>query len=180
MAMSSIIKTELPEVALLQKYRENGSYTDCYLSLLSREVSFPEYVAAFYTTLLFKAERTVLNWFLSMPSTDEQAQQLADGTTNAWAAWTVEERATNQLLMKDYQGRTRSWFMSESLELGTGEETRLYFGSAVVPIERKSSGQTVMGFGFQTLIGFHKLYSVALLSAATSALRSHGSGGAAA
>ena len=120
--MFSIIKTELPEYALLQRYRENGSYTDCYLSRLSREVSFSEYI----------------------------------------------------------QGRTRSWFMSETLECGAARETRLYFGSAVVPIERQSSGRTVFGFGFQALVGFHKLYSVALLSAATSALRSQGSGDGAA
>ena len=178
--MFSIIKTELPEYALLQRYRENGSYTDCYLSRLSREVSFSEYLAAFYTTLLFKAERAVLKWFLSIPSTDDEARQLAEGTTDAWAAWIVEGRSANQLLMKDYQGRTRSWFMSETLECGAARETRLYFGSAVVPIERQSSGRTVFGFGFQALIGFHKLYSVALLSAATSALRSQGSGDGAA
>ncbi len=172
--MFSITKTELPEVALLQKYRENGSYTDCYLSRLSGEVLFSEYIFAFYTTLLFKAERTVLKWFFSMPSTDNEARQLAEGTTSNWAAWTVEGRVANQLLMKDFQGRTRSWFMSETIDFGTAKETRLYFGSAVVPIERQLSGRTT--FGNQALIRFHKLYSVALLSAATSALRSKGRG----
>lgn len=172
--MPSIIKTELPEVALLQKYQESGSYTDCYLSSLSRKVSFSEYIFAFYTTLIFKSERTVLKWFLSKPSTDEEARQLAEGTTSDWAAWTVEDRAVNQLLMKDYQGRTRSWFMSETLKVGAGQETRLYFGSAVVPSERQLSGRTT--FGYQALIRFHRLYSVALLSAATSALRSKGTG----
>ena len=41
-------------------------------------ISFPEFVFAFYTTLLFKLERLILKWTVSKPSTDAQARQLAD------------------------------------------------------------------------------------------------------
>ena len=44
--------------------------------------------------------------------------------------------------------------------------TRLYFGSAVVPVANKSTGKGKMGFAFKALLGFHKLYSRALLHAA--------------
>ncbi len=57
--------------------------------------------------------------------------------------------------------------MSETVNVGAVEETQLYFGSAVVPQQRTSSGRSPMDFGFHVLIGFHKLYSVALLNAAT-------------
>lgn len=167
--MSSVTKTDLPEIALLNKYRENGCYTDCYVSNLSGEVLFPDYIFAFYTTFLFKTERAVLKWLLSRPSTDNEARQLADGTADNWAAWTVEARTDNQLLMKDLQGRTRSWFMSETFKRGSGRETRLYFGSAIVPEEHKLSEPVTLGI--RALTRFHHLYSVALLSTTTSTLR---------
>ncbi|HVF34771.1 MAG TPA: hypothetical protein VND91_05555, partial [Candidatus Saccharimonadia bacterium] len=49
---------------------------------------------------------------------------------------------------------------------GAEAGTQLWFGSAVVPIPDRSSGALRLGFGFDALIGFHKRYSVALLSAA--------------
>ncbi|MBC8026654.1 MAG: hypothetical protein H7Y89_11710, partial [Steroidobacteraceae bacterium] len=82
-----------------------------------------------------------------------------------FAAWTVERRAEDQLLLCDFQGKTRSWLMVE-LKGGT---SRLYFGSAVVK-PRGSNGEKRMTGGFQVLLGFHKRYSHALLSAARRAL----------
>ena len=48
--------------------------------------------------------------------------------------------------------------------------TRLYFGSAVVPVMNAATGKSEMGFVFKALLGFHKLYSRALLSAAAARL----------
>jgi hypothetical protein len=48
--------------------------------------------------------------------------------------------------------------------------TRLYFGTAVMPVHDKGSGQARMGFAFKSLLAFHKLYSRALLCAARSRL----------
>ena len=64
---------------------------------------------------------------------------------------------------------TRSWLMVAA----AGENaTRLYFGSAVVPVVDRKSGKSTMSFTFRALIGFHKLYSRALLRAAASRLDS--------
>jgi hypothetical protein len=82
----------------------------------------------------------------------------------------VEERGANQLLMCDFSGRTRSWFMVTPAGSGSSTITRLYFGSAVVAVVDKQSGQATLGLTFNALLGFHKLYSRALLAAARSRL----------
>jgi hypothetical protein len=82
----------------------------------------------------------------------------------------VEDRAANQLLMCDLAGRTRSWLMVAPLQAGGASSTRLYFGSAVVPVRDMASGQPRMGLLFKALLGFHKLYSRILLQAARSRL----------
>jgi len=161
----SIKSCPLPDDALLGRYSNNGTYTDCYDTDIPMPVSYAQYVTAFYTTPLFKLERFILTWTVSKPSTDVQAKQLADGVTQAFAAWTVEARAENQLLMCDFIRRTRSWLMVVPLRSGG---TRLYFGSAVVPIVDSRTGKSTLGFIFNILLGFHGLYSVALLYAAKS------------
>ena len=83
-------------------------------------------------------------------------------------------------------GRTRSWLMVSRVptthevnetQRATGAQdangssgTRLYFGSAVVPVMNKSTGKSGMGIVFKALLGFHKLYSRLLLSAAAKCL----------
>lgn len=161
--MSSIEKCPLPEEALLLSYCKAGHYTDCYTTVVPGCISHAEFVTAFYTTRLFNLERILLRWFVSKPSTDTDAQQLADGSLNAFAAWTVEERSENQLLMSDFRGRTRSWLMISPLIVEGAIHTRLYFGSAVVANKDPNSGVTSMGLVFRALLGFHKVYSRALL-----------------
>lgn len=154
----------LPANALLAKYTSTGGYTDCFTTDILRRVSHAEFVEAFYTGSLFKLERLLLGVLLSKPSTDLQAQQLASGKLNEFAAWRVEARADDQLLMCAIDGRTRSWLMVSAAEVPGG--TRLYFGSAVVRVRNASTGKSEMGVVFKALLGFHKLYSRALLSAA--------------
>jgi len=161
---------DLPMAALLRKYRDTGAYTDCYAVDISRPVSQAEYVEAFYTTRVFKLERMLLAWFVSKPSADAQARALAAGELDSFAAWSVEGRAADQLLMCDFQGRTRSWLMSVADPSDDAKGTRLYFGSAVVPLVEPQSGRKSMGFGFGALLGFHKVYSRVLLRAARSRL----------
>lgn len=162
---------ELPGPALLRSYSDSGAYTDCYATEIAQPVSQAQYIEAFYTTWVFKLERFLLACFLSKPSTDVQARALARDELGAFAAWTVEGRAVDQLLMCDFQRRTRSWLMSVPVPSETGARTRLYFGSAVVPVRNPRSGQREMGRAFRALIGFHKLYSRVLLHAARSRLQ---------
>ena len=168
--MSSIRPSELPPGSLLGKYQHGGAYADCYVTELARRVSHAEYVETFYTTALFKLERRLLALFVSMPSTDVQARQLAAGAIDSFAAWSVEARANDQLLMCDFRGRTRSWLMVSAAQVGGAEVTRLYFGSAVVPVVNARSGKRSLGPVFGLLLGFHRLYSRALLFAARSRL----------
>jgi hypothetical protein len=155
----------LPADALLHRYSGGGAYADCYFTDMARTVSHAEYVEAFYTTWVFKLERLILKWAVSRPSTDDQARQLAEGRRDAFAAWTVEARAADQLLLGDFSGRTKSWLMVAAASGGTAG-TRLYFGSAVVPARESSRGRGGLGLVFKALLGFHKLYSRILLRSA--------------
>lgn len=165
--MASIQACEIPAGALLLRYLNGGAYADCYVTELARPVSHAEFVEAFYTTAIFKLERLLLAGFVSRPSTDTQARELASETRTSFAAWSVEARETNQLLLSDFQNRTRSWLMSVP---AGNQTTRLFFGSAVVPILDRRSGKARMGLAFRALLGFHKLYSRVLLRAAVTRL----------
>jgi len=167
--MPSIKPYPLPENALLNKYVELGAYTDCYTTDVPGNVSHAQYVKAFYTTRLFKLERLILKWAVSKPSSDDQAIRLANGETDSFAAWSVEGRCEDQLLLCDFAGRTRSWLMVESFDSEESKKTRLYFGSAVT--RRPDSGRGRDSFGFSVLVRFHKTYSVLLLYAASLSLK---------
>ena len=167
--MPPITACPLPDHALLSKYTLSGAYTDCYSTQISRPVSQQEYVEAFYTGAAFKLERLLLALFLSKPSTDEQVRQLSRGELTDFAAWRVEDRSTDQLLLCDIGGRTRSWLMVEPTGSGS---TCLYFGSAVVPSIDRASGKARMGFVFKALLGFHRIYSRVLLHEARARLSS--------
>jgi hypothetical protein len=164
--MSAIRRCELPDVALLRDYQRGGAYADCYTTEIALPVSHAEYVEAFYTTLVFKLERLLLKALVARPSTDLDARRLAEGTHGSFAAWRVERRGPDQLLLADFTGRTRSWLMVAP----GGERTRLYFGSAVVPAVNRRTGKSALGFTFRALLGFHKLYSRVLLLAARTRL----------
>lgn len=155
-----VIRTALPAGALLQAHAAAGAYTDCYVIDAQRPVTHAEFVEAFYTTAVFKLERWLLAVLLARPSDDAQARLLAQGRTDTFAAWAVEQRAPNQLLLAG--GRTRSWLMTATPTAPDGAPTTLYFGSAVLP--RRGSGG--MGWSFRALLGFHRLYSRVLLQAA--------------
>jgi len=152
---------DLPADALLHRYREQGAYTDCFAIDVPGHVAHAAFVEAFYTTTVFKLERLLLALFVSRPSNDAQARELAGGVREQFAAWSVEARAPGQLLMCDFAGSTRSWLMATPS--AEGGATRLYFGSAVV--------RSSQGGAFKALLGFHKLYSRILLRAAVIRLR---------
>ncbi len=167
--MFSIEKCKVPVHAMLANYSMDGNYTDCYTTEITGQIAFPEFVFAFYTTFIFKLERLILKWMVSKPSTDSQARQLADGRIEKFAAWYVENKSKNEILMCDFGGRTRSWLM---VTPESDARTRLYFGSAVVQRRNSKTGKLSLGFGFQILLGFHKIYSFLLLYSAKSRLTS--------
>ncbi len=167
--MNGICASDLPDDALLQKYRRDGSYTDCYFMDMPRSVSMAQYISAFYTTSLFKVERRILAVVAGKGSSDAAAIALANGQASHFAAWSVEDQSSNQLLLCDFLGRTRSWLMVAQSNTAVGS-TRLYFGSAVVPKSRSESGEPSFGFAFHALYGFHHLYTKSLMRAARAKL----------
>lgn len=158
---ATVTETVLPGNALLQRFVDSGEYTDCFMTRIDDDVSFATYVEAFYTTSVFKAERFILRWLVSRPSTDAEARALASNEIAEFAAWKMLERSDDQLLMMDFRGNTCSWFMLERDEGGS----KLYFGSAVIRNRKTSSGRR-MGWTYRALLGFHRLYSRILLRAA--------------
>jgi hypothetical protein len=171
--MFQVEPCELPQEALLRRYFDSRdcarTYADCFSVRTSQSVSLQEFVLAFYTTPLFRVERLILG-LIGRPSSDEQALKLSQGETESFAAWSVEALAANQLLMCDFRGRTRSWFMAIDDIAASNQGTQLFFGSAVVPADRGDVGKSDMGLVFRLLLGFHKLYSKALLSSARTRL----------
>lgn len=159
--MTRIVKCELPDGALLRTYVANGAYTDCFAVVVAARVSLETFVEAFYTSAAFKPEQVVLALVVNKPSTDDDARRLARGESEKFAAWSLEARAPDQVLLCDYLSRTRSWLMVAPVENGT----RLYFGSAVVPVGL-GSGQRRLGFPFNALLPFHQMYARTLLGAA--------------
>ena len=169
--MSSIRRCPLPPDALLRRLARDGAYVDCYATGIARPVTHAEFVEAFYTTWLFRLERVLLAKFCAKPSSEAEAALLAAGGSDAFAAWTVEARAPDQLLLCDFTGRTRSWLMTIAEQVHGAPATQLLFGSAVVPRRTAAGAPAGLGFAFNALLGFHKLYSRALLGAARARLR---------
>ena len=168
--MLAIKKCPVPANTMLRTYAMPGGYVDCYTTEVPGQVPFPEFIFAFYTTLLFKLERLILKLTVSKPSTDIQARQLADSHVQKFAAWHVENRSENEILLCDLIGRTRSWLMATPVYTNGAPQTRLYFGSAVVPVRNSKTGTPALGFAFQTLLGFHRIYSVLLLYSAKASI----------
>ena len=158
----SIHRCSLPPDAFLQRYAGNVGYADCFRVDVPGTIGLGRYVEAFYTTRLFKAERAILS-LAGHPSSDAEAALVAQGETSRFAAWHVEARAYDQLLMCDVTARTRSWFRVVSNRDG---DTTLYFGSAVTSVETGKAGRKSMGLVFNVLMPVHILYSRALLAAA--------------
>jgi hypothetical protein len=162
----AVLRCDPPEHALLREYATRG-YTDGFCVEVPFALSQATYVEAFYTTWVFRLERAILALAVKRPSTDAQAAQLARRELSRFAAWDVEARGGDQLLMCDMHGKTRSWLMCEALD---GARTRLWFGSAVTG-ERDAEGATRLGGLYRALLGFHVLYSRVLLAACAARLR---------
>ena len=151
-----------PPEALLDHYRQSGDFTDCRAVDVPRSVSLGQFIAAFYDSLAFRPERWLLGVVLGRGANAADVASLAAGTTQRFAAWTVEARLPEQILLCDFQSKTRSWLMVEPLPQGT----RLWFGSAVV-----TSRSRFDAFVFRALLGFHAAYSHVLLKSAAKALQ---------
>lgn len=181
--MYSVTQDPVPESSLLKTYRGGerpaswGAYCDCFSVSIDQRVTLAQFVAAFYTTPVFKLERLVLRVLLRIPSNDEQARALAAGTCNHFAAWRVGARTETQLLMCDVRGHTRSWFAVSALSGDAKAQTLLQFGSGIASTLNPKTGHPEMSRGFHWLAGFHVRYSHVLLLAAKRRLQKNSAPG---
>jgi hypothetical protein len=168
-----VTREPVADDALLKTYRGGlrperwGKYGDCFSVTVDRVVSLADFVFAFYTSPVFRIERLLLRAFIGTSSSDSDARALADGSAASFAVWYVGKRTATQLLMCDRYERTRSWFRVVPLN---GGRTRLQFGSAVAAARDGRTGAMALGGTFQLLLGFHVVYSRALLRAAKGAV----------
>ncbi|MGB4116554.1 MAG: hypothetical protein WBK51_08420 [Polaromonas sp.] len=167
--MPTIHPCEVLLNSFLRPYKDGPGYADCYATKVPGTVTQAAYIEAFYTSPLFKIERTLLKYLASKPASDADAKALAGDGATRFSAWRVEAQSSTELLLADFTGRTRSWLMATPAPL-TKEppSTLLYFGSAVVPLS--GQGAQSMGWLFHALLGFHRLYSRLLLRAASQRL----------
>ena len=153
-----VTQCPVPSNTLLARYVGQGwTYTDCYYCVVPQYVAFDAFVYAFYTTWLFRVERLILSIALRRSIADRDAAMMLSGHSEEFAAWRVERRGVNELLLRDESFGTRSWFGVQSL--GTGG-TRLVFGSAVI------ADDAPMHPALRLILSVHMLYSKALLTAA--------------
>lgn len=149
----SVRAASLAPGSLLESYRAAGGYVDCFIAEVPRAVSLPQLIEAFYASAAFRPERWLIGAVLGRRADNADVARLAAGETQHFSAWSVEARREDQILLCDFQGRTRSWLMVQPVTGGT----RLHFGSAVV-----KSGDPI----FRALLGFHTFYSRVLLRGA--------------
>ncbi|HCF25560.1 MAG TPA: hypothetical protein DER67_08630 [Novosphingobium sp.] len=162
--MAPVREIALPPDTLLDRYRADGGHVDCYVADLPGQIDLARLIRAFYTSPAFRPERWLLGVLLGKRADDGAVARLAAGQTERFSAWSVEARGADQILLCDYQGKTRSWLMVKPLAGGT----RLHFGSAVLPTKARAARLL-----FNALLCFHGAYSRALLgSAVRSLLRS--------
>lgn len=170
--MFGVTATRLPAGTLLDDYRRDpGTYTDCFTTTLPGRHALEEFVFAFYTTGLFRAERLVLRIIAGIVSRDADLESLLAAGGERFSAWRVEARTQTELLLCDVTGRTRSWFRVEPAHDGT----TLCFGSAVLPAEqRRSAHRSTIGnyLGYRLVLPMHRAYSRLLLHAARQRLAS--------
>jgi len=149
-----------PPSSLLAQRAAQGEYVDAYCLPVPAPAALPGWVAAFYSTRLFAAERCVLA-LLGHPSRRAQAHALAQGERESFAAWTVTARRSDELLLTEATGRTRSWLSVQALDSGS----LLWFGSALCTRQQDAEGRPRLTGAMKALLGLHERYSRALLRA---------------
>ena len=156
---------EVPSGTMLDRCRTEKAYVDCYRVETELPASLSQFIEAFYSSPIFKVERRILSLAISKAASDQDAWSLGQGHSPRFSIWKVEDRSETEILLST--GRTRSWLMVGPPIRPNQEAVTLLFGSAVYPNPGPGAR---MGLPFNALLGFHKLYSRALLASALSRL----------
>ncbi|MEO0665459.1 MAG: hypothetical protein AAFY97_06945 [Pseudomonadota bacterium] len=149
----SVRRSAIPDGSLIARYKGQGNHVDAYVASTARYVDLPTYIAAFFSTSVFRAERLLLS-ISGKQSSDDQVADLAAGRGEHIAAWKVEERSANELLLEATGTPIRTWLAVEP------DGTALWFGSVVLA---KKGRIPLLA---RVMMPGHALYSRILLSAA--------------
>lgn len=151
--MAIVREVAVPEGSLLAAYAARG-HVDAWAADLPRPVELAALIRAFYDSAAFRPERVLLG-LAGLRGGAADLRALADGSGSRFAAWTLEARRPDEILLA--AGRTRSWLAVAPAPDGC----TLRFGSAVV-----ARGDGRLGAAFGALLGFHRVYSRLLLGSA--------------
>ena len=102
-SMPIIQPCEVPRGLPPQPLPGGAGFADCYVTEVPGAISQAAFIEAFYTSPLFKVERTILKYFVAKPATDADARQLAEGVATRFSAWNVEGQSRSELLLSDLQ-----------------------------------------------------------------------------
>lgn len=155
--MAKIEGIAVPQGSLLAEFGAPDAYRDCFAREVPGAVSLEEFVERFYCSAAFRPERIALG-LIGRGADNSDAQAVARGKADNFAAWTVIERRANEILLQDFQEATASWFTVQPSEKSNTQSTKLLFGSWV--------GQPDRGI-VKALMPFHRWYSRFLLSGVT-------------
>ena len=153
--------TDLPSSALLARYQQSGDYVDCFTTHVDHPVTLAQFIKAFYASIAFYPERTALS-LIGRGASQQDIDALANGHTQEFAAWSVEARTPDQILLCDFMSKTRSWLMVQPSQGGT----QIFFGSAVIKTDQDRQGRRKLTLIFSSTLWFHQVYSRLLLGRA--------------
>lgn len=157
--MIDITKIAIPPDCLLKTYDDiPHAYADAYQTQIQGKIKLSDFIIAFFDSPIFKAERVLITLTTISPTFKKDVLDLAEGNTNKFAMWELEQRGENELLLKVRQGRIRTWLAV----IPQAHSTKLLFGSAVLP--KSENGD--IGWIFRKLTVFHEIYSKILLKSA--------------
>lgn len=162
MKAAPLVARPVPPDTLLDRYRQHGGYVDCFETRVPGAVPLGDFVAACYNGRAFRPERWAIGLLLRRPAGPREVAALAGGRSDRFSAWRVEARTACEVLLCDYQGRTRSWLMVQR----EGRGTVLRFGTTVLPQGSRGGALAV-----RLLAGLHRCYARLLLRSAVVALR---------
>ncbi|GAA4049198.1 hypothetical protein [Parerythrobacter jejuensis] len=124
--MAKVTATPLPPDSLLAQHMEPGDYGDCFTAEVPGQVALPDYITRFYSSPAFWPERKLLA-LIGKGANHTDIAAHAKGERESFAAWNVVARREDEILLRDFRGRTSSWLKVEPGE----SKTVLYFGSGV-------------------------------------------------
>lgn len=162
--MALVRSGTIPTTSLLYEYETvKGGYCDCYVVDTQGDANLQNYISVFFETWIFKLELKLLSLFGLNRDRPDQVKQLAEGCVKTFAAWKVEGRTENDLLLAVGTGPIRTWLR---VEAHSENAVRFYFGSALLPLRTDRNGHPRLDAISMVLLPFHKLYSRILLRAA--------------